>query len=124
MAQALTKLTFRSLKDLDPAIEPLLDKHVSAISNDCINRPGDKTPRKIILEMVFLPIIDQDGECDEVEMTLECKSKVPVYRTRGHRMRVTRGGIGFNIDSPDNPNQQSLFAGDKPDDDDSGDDDA
>ena len=110
MSQNLTKLTFASLGLLDGKLEPLLDKHMAAIASDCINRPGDVTPRKVVMEFVVTPVIDPStNECDDVDLVVECKSKVPVYRTRGYRMRVTRGGLGFNADSPDNPNQQTLF---------------
>jgi len=110
MAANLTKLTFASLGLLDGRLEPLLEKHVVGIANDCINRPADKTPRKVILEFVITPICDpMTNECDDVDLVVECKSKVPVYHTPGYRCRVTRGGLGFNADSPENPDQKTLF---------------
>jgi hypothetical protein len=107
----LTKLTFETLPQLDGKLSPLLDKHLQAVANDCINRPTDPTARKVVIEFNFTPVADpQTGECDDVDLVVEAKSKVPVFKTRGYRMRVTRGGMGFNADDPAGaPGQGNLF---------------
>ena len=107
----LTKLTFRSLPTLDGKLDALLDKHLKAVADDCMNRPTDPAARKVIIEFSCVPIMDpQTGECDEVDLVVEAKSKVPVYRTRGYRLRATRGGLGFNGDDPSGgPDQRNLF---------------
>lgn len=107
----LTKLTFDTLPQLDGKLEPLLDKHLQAVAHDCINRPTDPTVRTVVIEFRFTPVADpQTGECDDVDLVVEAKSKVPVFKTRGYRMRVTRGGMGFNADDPAGPpGQGNLF---------------
>jgi hypothetical protein len=107
----LTKLTFDTLPQLDGKLSPLLDKHLAQVANDCINRPADPTARKVVIEFVFTPVLDpQTGECEDVDLVVEAKSKVPVFKTRGYRMRVTRGGMGFNADDPaGDPAQRNLF---------------
>lgn len=107
----LTKLTFDTLPQLDGKLQPLLDKHLQAVATDCMNRPTDPTARKVVIEFNFTPVADpQTGECEDVDLIVEARSKVPVYRTRGYRLRVTRGGMGFNSDDPTGgPSQGNLF---------------
>lgn len=106
----LTKLSFATLEQLDGKLPALLDKHLQAIANDVMNRPADPTSRKVVVEFNFTPVCDPNGECEDVNLVVECKSKVPVFRSRAFQMRVTRGGIGFNGDDPSGgPSQQNLF---------------
>lgn len=110
MALDLTRLTFASLGELDGTLEALLQKHLAGIANDCINRPEDSTARKVVIEFAFVPKFNaQTRDCDDVDTTVEVKSKVPVYRTPSYRLRVNRSGFAFNADFPDAPDQQSLF---------------
>lgn len=105
-------LTFDSLEDLsDGRIAMLLKRHFTQVSGDCMNRPNDKTKRKVILEFSFTPVPDHDdlSVCERVDCEIECKSKVPVYRSKIIQMRPHRTGFIFNQDFPDDLNQPSLY---------------
>jgi len=102
-------LNFSSLNDLhDGRIARLLTQHLKRIAEDCMDRPGDKTKRKVQLEFIAEPIPDDDGGCDHVNLEIECRSKVPTYRSKKFEMRVSKGGFLFNKDFPDAIDQQGL----------------
>lgn len=114
MGVQLEQLSLASLETLDPRIEVLFQKHVQQISNDCINRPREKSKRKLILEFYVEPVCDPDtGECEEVRVSIEGKSKLPVFRTKAFPMAVSKAGLRFNSEVPDNLNQPGLFEGEK-----------
>ncbi|TWT63161.1 hypothetical protein [Rubinisphaera italica] len=78
-------LTFESLEAMsDGRIAMLLKRHLQNVAADCMNRPHDKAKRKVVLEFIFVPVPDVDDMtvCDRVDMEIECKSKVPTFRTK------------------------------------------
>lgn len=110
MAVQIVPLEFASLAELDDGrIQRLLRMHLARIAQDCMDRPGDKTKRKVSIEFIIEPQINQQGECDDARVTVECKSKLPVYRSKPYEMRVTKGGLLFNQDFPDSIDQPPLF---------------
>lgn len=103
-------LSFETLPALDEKLVLLLRKHLANVAQDCISRPGDETARKVCLEFIFKPTRDPDtGECDVVNCEVECKSKVPIYRSRVYPMRVHKSGFLFNRDFPEELDQPPLF---------------
>jgi hypothetical protein len=103
-------LDFENLAELDNhKISMLLTRHLALISQDCINRPGDKTKRKVVLEFYAEPTQDDDGSCDGVHMEIECRSKVPTFRSKRFMMKASRNGFLFNRDFPDAIDQPPLF---------------
>lgn len=112
MAIKTEKLDFSSLAQIDNGkVDTLLRVHLARIAQDCMDRPGDKTERKVTLEFLCEPILDDDGGCDYVKLKLNCASKLPVYKTREYEMRVSKGGFLFNVDAPDAIDQHPLFPG-------------
>lgn len=90
-------LKLETIKDIDPRIEGVFQYHVERARADCLNRPTDKTERKIIVEFTFEPIMDPESrECDAINMTvnavnaelaniesiLASQVKCPVFRGR------------------------------------------
>lgn len=103
-------LTFESLHDLDNGrIAALLKRHLANVAQDCMNRPSDEAARKVTLDFVFKATMDPDSrECERVWCEVECKSKVPVYRSKPIEMRVHRTGFTYNRDFPDTLDQAPL----------------
>ncbi|TXH46016.1 MAG: hypothetical protein E6Q97_30420 [Desulfurellales bacterium] len=103
-------LNFSSLNDLhDGRIARLLSTHLKRIAEDCMDRPADKTKRKVTLEFVAEPIPDDEGlGCDHVNLEIECKSKIPTYRSKKFEMRVSKGGFLFNKEFPEQFDAQGL----------------
>lgn len=109
-------LTFSAIELLDEGkIAKLLKRHLTQVAQDCVNRPADDSARKVMLQFEFRPILDPDTrECDLVKCEIECKSKVPTFRSKKYEMRVHRSGFAFNADFPDDLDQPSLFPGQPP----------
>lgn len=106
-------LTFQSIEDLaDGKIAALLKRHMQNVATDCMNRPWDKTKRKVTLEFLFSPVPDSDdlNRCDHVDVEIECKSKLPTFRSATMQMRPHASGFIFNQDFPTDLNQQPLFS--------------
>ena len=113
MPTQLQQLSFDSLAELDDGrINRLVKHHLARIASDVIDRPADKTARKVTIDFIVKPIIQPDGECDEAAVEIECKSKIPTYRTKKYTMRATKGGLAFNRDFPDELDQTSLYGDD------------
>lgn len=103
-------LDFSNLKNLDDGrIDKLLKHHIGNIARDCINRPTDKSARKVTLEFIVKPQPNPEGDAETASVEVECKSKVPIYRSRRFEMRLSNNGLSFNADFPDDINQPSLF---------------
>lgn len=104
-------LNLQSLAELDlgkgaEAFQVLLKRAVE----DCMDRPGDKTARKVALEIHIVPVMEQGGDCTEVSAEIHCTARVPTYRTKPYSMGVRKGGmLVFNPDSPDNINQTTFI---------------
>jgi hypothetical protein len=110
-------LDFTNLAGIDDGrINRLLAMHLARVAQDCIDRPGDKTKRQVCLTFTVEPVVADDGQAETSRIEIECKSKVPVYRSRPYEMRLTKGGFKFNRDFPDAIDQPSLYPCDDEDD--------
>lgn len=109
----LEKLQLATLGVVEPKLEAMFQKHVMNIVNDCLNRPGEKDKRSLTLKFDIIPVIEIDKEsgqltCDEVRIQFKGESKVPTYRTKAFPMKLSRGGLMFNREIPEQLNQPSL----------------
>jgi len=104
------QLSIQSLDELDNGIVALqFLRHLQRAANDCLDRPGDKTTRKVTLEFSFSPVCDQSGTADTAACVAEIKSKIPVHRSKTYEMGLSKAGFTFNRDVPENLNQSVLF---------------
>lgn len=107
-------LRLDTIKDIDPRVEGVFQYHVDRARQDCLNRPADKTVRKVVLEIEFEPILDPDSrECDAVNMTLKARSKVPDHASATYKLGVDakKKGLFFNVDNPADIDQPALPLG-------------
>lgn len=104
------QLSIQSLVDLDSGIvAEQVERHLRRVAQDCMDRPGDKSPRKTTLEFSFSPVCDQQGNAETVNCEVEIKSKVPVHRSKTYEMGLTKAGFIFNRDVPESLDQGVLF---------------
>jgi len=104
------QLSIETLAELDNGIVALaLLKHLQIATRDCIDRPGDKSPRKVTMEFSVIPEVDQSGEATEADVNVEIKSKVPVNRSKTYKMGLSSNGLIFNVDIPTELHQPSLY---------------
>jgi hypothetical protein len=82
---ALKKLTVETLHELDfGSIGIAFEKHLARVVQDCIDRPGDKRARTVLLEMKVVPVVEIRGstiDCEGAKGTFKLKSKVPSVMT-------------------------------------------
>ena len=102
-------LKFATLSLLDDGkLEELLAAQLKMMAQDCIDRPGETAPRKVIVEFVIKPKMTPEGNCDESEIHIECKGKLPVKRTHSFPMLTTKAGFKFNREFPESRDQKGL----------------
>lgn len=110
----MEQFTLESLKELDGGKASLaFEHHVRRAAIDCMDRPGDKAPRKITLEITLRPVMEPGGDCTEVEAQIKASSSVPKHQTKPYSFGLRRNGVlVFNPDSPDAVDQMTAFGDD------------
>lgn len=108
---SLKLLTLKTLADLgDGDLERNFEAVLAAAVKDCTARPSLKNPRKVTLQIVVRPVLKQDGTCDDVTVDVEVGSKSPAKIVPTYTMTTTaNGGLRYNPQSPNDPNQQTLY---------------
>lgn len=103
-----------NLKDLDGGKAVVaFEQHVRRAANDCLDRPGDATARKVTLEILLTPVCDQGGECSEVHAQIKASSAVPKHQTKVYSLGLRKNGVlVFNPDSVDHVDQATLYGED------------
>lgn len=110
----LEEFTLGSIKDLGGGKAALaFAQHVRRAALDCKDRPGDGAARKVTLELVLSPILQPDGDCDEVSAQLKVSSTVPKQQTKPYSFGLRANGmLTFNPDSLDNVDQATMLKDD------------
>ena len=107
----MQQLSLGSLKSLDMGkADEAFQSHLARAADDCRDRPLEAKARKVVLEVALVPRPDPSGDTTEVDVQIQLTSKIPSHRTKVYPMALFRNGaVGFNPDSPDNPNQATIF---------------
>jgi hypothetical protein len=107
---SLVNLKLETLKDLDfgrPAVA--FDSGLADAVRDCIDRPGDKRPRKVTLEFVIGPQRDETGVCDGVTGEFKIKTTLPHRQTKPYSFGLNRQGkLFFSEEAPENVDQTTF----------------
>ena len=107
---SLIALKLETLKDLDfgrPAVA--YEQSIADAVRDCIDRPGDKRPRKVTMEFVITPQGGDDGDCDAVEGEFKIRTVLPHRQTRPYSFGLNkRGSLFFSENCPENVNQTTF----------------
>ena len=103
-------LTLETLKDLDMGrVSVAFQLELQRIVLDCIDRPGDKNPRKVTIEMKVTPIVDDTGSCEGASGEFSVKSSVPQRKSKPYHFRANKkGALVFSEESPDNADQTTF----------------
>lgn len=106
----LKALTLGSLSDLDlgrPQVA--FEAELANAVRDCIDRPGDRAARKVTMTMHLTPIVDDDGDCDEVDVTFVFKTSVPNKQTKPYQMAINKQGrLFFSENHPEDLDQSTI----------------
>lgn len=107
---ALMQLKLETLKDLDfgrPAVA--YEQGIADAVRDCIDRPGDKRPRKVSMEFVIIPMVEQEGDCNEVMGEFKIKTVLPHRQTKPYSFGLNKQGrLFFSENAPDNVDQTTF----------------
>ena len=111
---SVLQFTLKNLEDLDGGKGAVaFEQHVRRAALDCMDRPGDKAARKVVLEVTLIPVMEAGGDCTTVDAQIKVSSAVPKHQTKPYSFGLRRGGmLVFNPDSVDNVNQTTLMDGD------------
>lgn len=106
----MIQLDFSGLQVLDNGkLSAAFQAELQAAVRDCIDRPGDKSPRKVNLSMQLVPVLDDTGDASNVQIKFDVKAAIPKRKTRTYEMLTIRGGgLRFSEHSPTNPNQLAF----------------
>ena len=115
---SLKRLSLESIKELDGgAAMQTFQTAVQRAVKDCIDRPGDKRPRKVVLQLAITPVPVIQGnviDCDGAKGAFQCKVKIPDWETRTVDFGVQNSGdLIFNPDSPHDHRQTTMLAEDE-----------
>jgi hypothetical protein len=116
----LQTLSLQTLNLLDMGkVAETLAVHLSRAALDCEDRPGDPTPRRVVLSMALSPQTSPEGDLEDVKGQFFVESKVPSHRTKvysfGVRRTPGRGvALVWNEDSPTNIRQGTMLPDEEP----------
>ena len=113
MSNQLIKLTLDKMGQIDSGrAMAAFQNCLQRVVQDCVDRPGVKTKRKVILEMVVSPVPYVEGntiDCESIAATIKAKCLIPNYETQELDFGFKNDGtLVFNPDSPTNHRQQTF----------------
>lgn len=105
-----TTFSLETLNLLDLGkIEKAFKTEVDRVVADCKDRFMDDRPRSVVLKFSFEPSLDEG----EYEVLVECEitGTIPKRRSKVYTMRLDdrTGGLLFNPDLPDDPDEETLY---------------
>jgi hypothetical protein len=105
----MVQLNLETLHDMGHGeLGILIRNQLQRIARDCVDRPHDKTKRKVTIEISATPVINPQGEFTHTVVEIESKAKIPVHRSSPYQMQADMNGFKFNGDFPDSLAQLPL----------------
>jgi len=105
----LKLLTLATLPEVDASLPEDFESMLAGMVKDCLARPSIKKKRQVSILVDVAPILNQDGTCDDVEISIQVAGKSPARIIPSIIARATvKGGLKWSPDSPDNPSQETL----------------
>jgi hypothetical protein len=116
MSSNLKRVSLNTMGELDGGLAATtFQDALKRAVKDCIERPGDKRPRKVILQMTLVPVPVISGntiDCDGAKGSFQCRVKIPDWEAREVDFGVQNSGdLIFNPDSPRDHRQMTLLNG-------------
>lgn len=104
------KFSFETLAELDSGkIDLAIKRELRRIADDLNDRPGDRSARKLTVEVTFRPATEESGVCETTDVSFKVVSKVPPRTSRDYNMEVRGNGeMIFNPASDNDAKQTSL----------------
>lgn len=95
----------------DGRVAMAIDHAIRMVSNDCAARPGEKSKRKVMIEMEAVPVLDSNtARLDNVELKFRVNTSLPKRVSQAYPMlHLGDGALAFQPASPNDPRQSGLF---------------
>lgn len=112
----LQRFSLETIKDLDSGrAVAAFQAGVRRAVQDCLDRPGVKAPRKVIMQLTLVPVPIITGntiDCDGAKGIFQAKCKIPDWETQEVDFGVQNSGdLLFNPDSPRDHKQMTMLEG-------------
>lgn len=116
MGDKLLRLTMENLGQLGGGVVPeVWSDAIRQAVRDCLDRPGDKRARKVVLQMCIVPVATVVGntiDCSGAKGTVQCRTKIPDRESQEFDFGVQNSGdLIFNPDSPRDHRQMTMLEG-------------
>lgn len=84
---------------------------------DVVDREGDETKRKVVIEIEMAPELDPDtNKLDTIATKIIVKTRLPAMKTRSYKLAQSPNGVLlFSETSPFDPHQSGLYEEPAPD---------
>ena len=107
------ELNLASVQELDDGrVAAAFQKNIKEAVLDCIDRPTDKSPRVVTLEMKLTPVPTSDGavvECEGADGSFKVKLRVPERKSKTYNFRTNKKGqLAFSSESPESADQLTF----------------
>lgn len=104
------ELKLETLTELDGGRVPeAFNQALKRCVADCEDRPGVKDARKVTLEVMLSPNLDDDLEFESVDVKFQIKDTAPTRKTKKYNCNWTRGNqLVFDDMSHEDADQGSL----------------
>lgn len=87
----------------------LFKNQLMRVARDCLDRPHDESKRKVVIEIIVAPVTNQKGEFLHCDAIVECKAKVPTFRSSPYQLATDMNGFAVNQTFPNEIDQPSLL---------------
>ena len=105
------KFAIENLPEVDDGkIKLAVNRAIQQAYDDMVQRPGDRSKRKVSLDIEFTPMADDDGLLHSVSTEFAIGVKVPERRSKPYPMEPHAGSksLLFNPASPEDPHQHTI----------------
>lgn len=93
MPPVLQQLKLETLDQLDDGrVAIAFAQNLKSIIQDCMDRPGDKRPRKVTLVLSAVPQVANDGSCEGISTEFEIKQTRPNQRSKAYSLAANKAG--------------------------------
>lgn len=105
----LKKFSIECLADIDAGmLKAAFESAIKRAQDDCVDRPGVKDARKVIITASIEPCSDEAGDANSVDVRFYVEDKLPKRGGRKTNMACARGGLAYNDESPDDVAQMTF----------------
>ncbi len=112
--QYLKELDLHGLAEIDGGrIGAAITQALARVAGDLDDRPADDRPRKVALEIVAVPELDEHGHCDNIKLQMQVKETYPSRKSKVYDLGLRRSASGkrlvYSPASPDDHRQPGLM---------------